>query len=349
MTQLGGRENQHYVPKMLLRNFAIGKSVTRGKEQVHVLDKSNSRAFTANIRNVAAAFEFYEAEIAGQVVNAESILSELEGHASAALQEVLAADSVTCLDAEKRMWLSIFCSVQFVRTQATRDRIVAMNAGQEAHIIRMGYDPAEVEGFERLSENDVKSTAIQWIASAINEYPKYFTSKRWFLMKAKGDFDFFIGDHRVVLHNDREFGPWGNLGLAVPGVQIYMPLSPRRVLAIWCPTIFDEIEKGHHEHDALQAQVGRNRSERRAAKARAGADFRPLERQARIGRKSIEVAKGGGCLLCNDDNVTMLNSLQVMNSSRFLMSRSGNFSLAERMFGDNAAFRSRTGDGLRVD
>jgi hypothetical protein len=144
MTQ-PGKENQHYVPKMLLRSFSISDGARRGQEQVHVLDKSNSKTFIANIRNVAAAFEFYEAEMAGRVVNAAAILSELESHASAALRKVLSAGSVAVLDVEERMWLAAFCSAQFVRTQAARHRIGAMQDGVKAHIVRQGFDPAEAD------------------------------------------------------------------------------------------------------------------------------------------------------------------------------------------------------------
>jgi len=346
MTQPGRKENQHYVPKMLLRNFSIEEGAKRGHEQVHVLDKSNSRTFIANIRNVAAAFDFYEAEMAGQVVNAEAILSELEGRASTAMQKIFETETVAVLEAEERMWLSIFCSVQFVRTQTVRNRIEAMNGGMEAHIRRMGYDPAEVEGFQRMSEDDIKAMAIRWIASAVNEYPKYLSEKVWFLMKAEGDLEFLIGDHPVVLHNDRRFGPYGNLGLAVPGIQIYLPLSPRLALAMWCPSILAQIEQDQREPRRLRTQG--NRAQRRAAMARAGSELRELERKVALAEKLLAAAETAGCLLSNEDNTTMLNSLQVENASRFLMSRSGDFALAERMFADNPMFRSRAGDGLRI-
>lgn len=346
MTQPAAKENQHYVPKMLLRSFSIIEGAKRGQEQVRVLDKSNSKTFTANIRNVAAAFEFYQAEMAGRVVNAEAVLSELEAHASAALRKVLSAETVAVLDAEERSWLAAFCSAQFVRTQSARDRIGAMQDGVEAHIMRQGFDPAEVEGFHRMSKEDIKAMAIRWIADALHGYPPLFIAKRWFLMRAEGDLDFFIGDHPVVLHNDRKFGPYGNLGLAVPGIQIYMPVAPRLTLAMWCPTIFEEMAKGHREHEALRARAGRNRAERRATMSRGGPHLRELEVEARRRRRRFAPASSGGTIPCDDENVTMLNSLQVLHASRFVMSQSGNFALAERMFADNPAFRSRAGDGF---
>lgn len=349
MTQPAGRrENQHYVPKMLLRNFAIGASSSRGREQVHVLDKSTSRVFTANIRNIAAAFEFYEAELAGEPLDVEALLSELEGHTSAALEKVLAAETVADLSAEDRMWLSIFCSVQFVRTQTVRDRIGALNEDMEAHIRRMGYDPAQVAGFQRMSEDDIKKMGIGLIASALREYPKYFNQKAWFVMKAEGDLDFLIGDHPIVMSNDRRFGPYGNLGLAVPGVQIYLPLSPRLTLAMWCPSILVQIEDGWREPRQMLAQLRQLQDQQPALRAQATAQIAEVEMMIAYSDGIVSAVKNGGCIASNDGNTTMVNSLQVMNASRFVMSQSGNFALAERMFADNPAYRSRAGDGLRL-
>jgi len=37
---------------------------------------------------------------------------------------------------------------------------------------------------------------------------------------------FYLGDNPVLaLNNTRDFGPYGNIGLAVPGIEIYLPLT----------------------------------------------------------------------------------------------------------------------------
>jgi hypothetical protein len=342
------KENQHYVPKMLLRNFAIQREAKRGREQVHVLDKTNSRAFIANIRNIASAFDFYEAEMAGQVVNAERILGELEGYAASILQKIINSRSVASLDAGERRWFSIFCAVQFVRTQTVRDRVAMMNAHMEDHIRRMGYDPKQVEGFESMSEDGIKAMTIRMIAQAIHEYPPIFDSKVWFLMDALGDGAFLIGDHPVTLHNDRSYGPYGNLGLAIPGIQIFLPLAPDLTLAMWCPTIFKEFEDKWREPRQLVARAKQLQA-RGSLPPEAAAQLTQLESSLEMCNTLTAAAKSGGCMMSNADNTTMLNSLQVMNSSRFLMADRPNFELAERMFSDNPKFRSRAGDGLRIN
>jgi hypothetical protein len=54
---------------------------------------------------------------------------------------------------------------------------------------------------------------------------------------------FLIGDHPVVLYN--YFGD--KLGVGVPGVVVYFPLSPEFALGLHCPSIAEEIRKGQEK------------------------------------------------------------------------------------------------------
>lgn len=342
----GKREKQHYVPRMLLRNFAINPEAERGGKQVHVLDKWNSRIFTANVQNVAAAFEFYEVETAARAINAEHLLSELEGRASTVLDKVIGSRSIGGLDLADREWLAIFTAVQFMRTQTVRGRFDEINAEIEAHIRKMGYDPGQVEGFRRMSEDDIKAMAIRMLALAVNEYPGHLLTKQWFLLETVAENPFQIGDHPVALHNDRNMGAYGNLGLAVPGIQIYMPLTPSLTLALWCPTILREIEAKWREPRRLLAQL-KDRAGNRLDPA-AAEKVAEIEAGMALSDRIVRAATSGGAAESTPDNTTMLNSLQVKFASRFVMSNRPDFSLAERMFGDNDAYRSRRMEGIKV-
>ena len=57
MTRNDGKaENQHYVPRMLLRNFTFSKSY----DKIHVFDKKKRQAFKANIKNVVTREKFLQ-------------------------------------------------------------------------------------------------------------------------------------------------------------------------------------------------------------------------------------------------------------------------------------------------
>jgi len=84
----GARENQHYVPKFLLRNFAALEK-KRSYEQIWAFDKSNSSIFRANLRNIAAECGFYDIDGDDDLKATESLLSELEGHAALSLRKIV--------------------------------------------------------------------------------------------------------------------------------------------------------------------------------------------------------------------------------------------------------------------
>jgi hypothetical protein len=344
----GKRENQHYVPQMLLRNFATPESVARGREQVQVLDKWTSRVFLANVRNVAAAHEFYEVETGAQVISAERLLSELEDRTGPVLQKMIANRTVPAFGTGDREWLSVFCAAQFMRTQTVRGRFSEINAELEAHIQKLGYDPANVEGYRRLTDTDVKASTIRMLAVAISDYPAELLAKHWFLLETDPADPFQIGDHPVSLHNNRSMGAYGNLGLAVPGIQIYMPVSPTLSLALWCPSIVRGFEDNWREPRELLAELKRFHQEQNTLDAAALVKIAEVEASMIMSDRIVAAATTGGCVASNTDNTTLLNSLQVKFSSRFLMSNMPNFALAERMFSDNVGYRSRREEGIKV-
>jgi Protein of unknown function (DUF4238) len=240
MVSANTRENQHHVPKLLLRNFAIKKAGMRGAEQVHIFDKAKGTSFISNIRNVAAAFDFYDLDLGDETVSLESSLSDIEANAALVLQKGISQRSLANLSQAEQTWLLMFCTVQFMRTQSVREQLERLQKGVENHIRQMGLDPAEVDGCRPMSKADIKAATMQNLAASLRTHPAILASKVWFLLEANADAVFLIGDHPMTLHNDRQFGPYGNLGIAVPGIQIYLPITPTLTLAMWDDSILEE-------------------------------------------------------------------------------------------------------------
>ena len=53
----------------------------------------------------------------------------------------------------------------------------------------------------------------------------------------------------------------------------------------------------------------------------------------------VHAFETGTPLPCEPDNVMRINSLQVKNAERFVMSKTNDFALAQRMIADNEKFR----------
>jgi hypothetical protein len=101
------------------------------------------------------------------------------------------------------------------------------------------------------------------------------------------------------MHNARPATLYGNIGLAVPGIEIYLPLSGQLALGMLCPSIRQEAQAAldrANQATALPEPIA-------AAKARLGQFAKTLA--------------NSGTLALVAPNVDHLNSLQVRTSARF--------------------------------
>lgn len=106
-----------------------------------------------------------------------------------------------------------------------------MNEGVAEELRKRGIDPSQVSNFKMLSDEEIKVFSMQMLAEAPQKYGPHFFSKYWHPIAAMADDPFHLGDHPVVLDNDFDRGR-GSLGLASPGVTIYLPLTPTLCLAM---------------------------------------------------------------------------------------------------------------------
>ena len=125
----------------------------------------------------------------------------------------------------------------------------------------------------------------------------------------------------MTLHNMNDLGPYGNLGFAVPGVELQLPLSSKLNLWIICPTLYEKFEEGY--------QIALN------LKWRHGQSLPQID--STIDR--VERIRNGKPTVLSGENVIHYNSLQVMFSDRFVYSSNGDFELVKRMISDNEKYR----------
>lgn len=241
---------QHYVPQFLLRNFNNGK-----KDQVWVYDKLSNRAFPSNTKNIASESRFYDFESAGQSHSIEPWLSELEGHAKLVIDTILNADSLTVLTNENRQILAEFLAVQSTRTKNFREEWNSFPRILREHLENNGDQVApgsQAEGILReFNENDSKQQTTEIVLNAPDTYSSHFLDKGWLLAATSIKTPFLIGDNPIARQNMVNQPYQGNLGLACTGIEIYLPLSSTRALAIWCPTLIDLV----HHAASLQRQT----------------------------------------------------------------------------------------------
>jgi hypothetical protein len=223
----------HYVPQFLLKNFRGGS-----KPQVHVLDKHTDKAFRAAVTKVAAIKGYYDAP-SDPGLSLEPGLSTLETGASASIEKIVSSKSLTALSDEDKVVIALFAAAQIVRVPHWREMLKDFVRTVREHVARDGGDPDSM-GLEEPVGDQLQAESLAWFRH-IPELAPYFLNKDWILYRAPVE-ALYISDNPLVMHNDTDHGPYGNLGLDVPGIQLYLPLSSRLALGMMSKQIRRDTE-----------------------------------------------------------------------------------------------------------
>lgn len=305
----------HYVPQFLLRNFTAGK-----KPQIWTYDKSTGNRFRSHVKSVAAERGFYDFAFEGSEFSIEPSIAELEGKVSKIFKDICRKGSIGSLKDEDRILVAQFLALQFTRTRHWRTFGAAMIEAMRESLRSNGDDPSHIKQLRELSAEKEKILAIRHMFNS-GKYASHFLSKTWVLLKATRRHPFYLGDHPIALNNTMEHGPYGNIGLAVQGIEIYFPISRNLVLGNRCPSISEELRNGYSKYQELSST---NPILAAATTQNRGA----LE-------MLMEGIETGISIPSEPENIIYQNSLQVRAAERFVFSCDGEFSLVEQMLSEH--------------
>ncbi|MDD5488627.1 MAG: DUF4238 domain-containing protein [Candidatus Omnitrophica bacterium] len=334
-------KNQHYVPQSILKGFAHGK-----KKKVWAYDKHTDNIFETQIRNIAAETGFYD--ISGKelseklmkddkfekndlpqevidflktgnyTITMEEKFNKLEDKAASIVEKMIKADAISGLTEEEKVIFGLFLAVQQLRVKVTALQIRQMFNGIKEHCVKMGFTEGQIDKSMAMDKTDLKMFHLRTIMKADRNLPQ-FLNKKWILLKAPERENLYIGDNPVTLQNQNDYSPYGNLGLAVKGIEIYFPISHKYELALFCPSIeeaFLELEDKLKEFPHYEPKIGR----------------------AYL-NEMIEGFKSGRSVTLQREMVENLNYLQVMFSCRFVFSQSNNFEIVRKMIENREEYR----------
>lgn len=322
----GHPKHQHYVPKILLRGFAQG-----AKEQISVFDKWDERAFKTSIRNVAGQTGFYDIKTPEGLATLEPALAQLESSTAPILDRIRSHKSIDVLTDDERVQVALFAMVQHQRTQGNRARLSQVSADFATWLRKLGFDPAQVENFKELDEEGVKVVGMQLVAAA-HELIPFILDKSWILLQSPASSNYYIGDNPIALKNRKEFGFYGNIGLGVPGIEIYLPVGSDLTLAWYSETFVTEFSETIKKAEKLKQEMPSRASH--------------IDSLLRIPKAFLESVATRKPLACSADNVISMNAAQVRYAERFVYSRVDDFDLVRKMLSDDP--RYRTGPRMQV-
>lgn len=331
-------QNQHYVPKFILRNFLADPD----KEQVSVFRKSDRRGFTTSIDNIMAERRFHEFEIEEDLIASfEESVGKIESALLSWYRAVLENGRLSG-STEERAGLALFVAFQMLRTRSQRDQFARLEEQLGEKLAQSGGRIEDLEGYEPLTEDRLKMQHVHFMRDAIGEFAQIIAGKDFLLLEAPAGRSFYLSDNPVCLYNSEEPHPfYGNVGLAVRGIEIYLPLSSRLMLAAFCPTILGDMRASVREAETRSGQMClANLREGKITGEVMKSHMDSIKEVLRPPRELIAATETGTALQMNDANMDFSNSLQMLYARDFVICARGEFGLARRFMDETPDARS---------
>lgn len=280
----------HFVPRSLLEYF---KGSGDG-EFLYTFDKRFRRSFRASLMNTGSQNGYNSLEAEEEVVNFESEFDDVDALLVASLRDVHAHGMKALRMPEQRaVWLDLL-TVQLLRAPIVRSTMQTFMEDLAASVEPLFGKNVAVPV---PTENDTRKAA-RGMFQKRESIRASLADKDFILFEPAGDACFLISDRPVCISNPN---PYGDVGLASPGVTVFMPLGPQFLLGLLCPSVRYRLNK--HPLEALD-----------------------LEPDVAAGLIALrEALSNGTSLQWNDDEVQRHNALQVAHASRFVYGPSDDF------------------------
>jgi hypothetical protein len=300
-------ENQHWVPRLLLKKFAD----TDGR--VYRLDIHSDVVTKPPPRNAASSPGFNNFDIEGQVISFEDRLEKVETKAAPVLKRIIDARSLSGLSSIDRKKVADFVAAQSFRTEA-------FYKGLESNPSRKDFGPL----FTQLWDSS-------FILSARIE------ARHWVLMVIEHDEVFYLGDQPVVLQ--RTFDPRNgiDLGFDVQGIEVFIPLCPTCALYMPCRSVSDPLIASYEAAMELHRTV---RSAVMLGVSGGSSELATAQDAIRRGDPLYQAYTTGAPVKAKPENVENLNYLQCSWAHAAVYSNRRDFTFARKVFYENPQYRS---------
>lgn len=285
------QKKNHYIPRTALRRFSIDGN----EKAVWVFDKKRRCSYPSPVNDAGAENYFYAFEVKNRRVIFEDLFKEIDDLAPEVFDLIADSRSLAGLNDDDREILAGVTAVQLLRTKMPRTTMQKLPEQLRAEIEGFGYDGSHIPS---ISENDSRKLHLEQIVRTAPGLLDSLAEKDRILISSEASgTNFMIGDNPVVLHNSQ---PFGEIGFAAQGIEIYLPISKHLTLGFYCTSLrvqFEFLEK-------------------------AGCDTFASE---------LEGIRSGTAVAWPQERAAYLQELQVQNATRFLYAATDEFELVEKM------------------
>lgn len=320
---------------------AFATSGNGKKRQVHVFDKHDGRTFRTSPENILQERDFNTFQDGEATYCLEEGMGKIEHEAAPAIRKLIANRTLASLEENERAAIMVFAALQRIRGINVRAGMRDVAEKIRGRLCKNG-DHADTILQMRGSDDPeaVKLSALMLIGEGMPDFLPSYTNKVMVLMEAVPGETFLLGDTPVVLANQRDTFPYGNLGLEVKGIEIYLPISPDLTIGFWCPSIVEMIENALRVCEENIRKTGAVALLGIGPNADKARELQPqLKAKAEMFQRDLSAIKDGRPLVNAHENMEYLNSLQISFAERYILSSTGDFSLPRRMIADNSGYR----------
>jgi hypothetical protein len=243
-------------------------------------------------------------------------MNRADAVASGILNRIRKRHSLSGISLDDRVMLAGIVAMQMLRTRGYQET--------RRHVAQSLFDKfAEKTGIvhrelkEYLAEDRLRDEYLRAIPESTQKFLPHLLNKDLLLFKTERNVPFCISDNPVALNNTINPGDGirGTRGLAVRGIEIYLPISCELTLGYLCSSI----GKQHELNNDLLWRLGGFIKESAYNYLKARNTGRPL--------------------ILNRDNVRFQNSLQALHAERFVIASVNNFADVAQMVENDPAAR----------
>ncbi|MGV1769377.1 DUF4238 domain-containing protein [Agrobacterium vitis] len=295
-------QNQHYVPKFLLKNFAdIDGRVYRYNKSTDIVGKVPPK-------HAASIMNFYEFEIRGKKISFEDRFQNIETKAAPSFRKIALNNSVANLTESERSSIANFIAAQAFRTQAFLG-----NLKEQPNRTEIG------ETLERLWESTFITVDI-------------IENRHWVLLKIEHDDILYLGDQPVVLQHTKDPAGVRCLGFDILGVEAFLPISPKLAIYLPCRSTTEEIISFYRNGTQILESLWKSGLGMTI-------DAFTIQRDLRRAQHLYEAITTGKPAPCASESVLNLNYLQAAWSYQWLFSNKGDFTTAKMVLSESPQYR----------
>ncbi len=302
-------ENQHWVPKFLIRSFADVDG------RVFCLDVQTDEVKKPPPKYAASEMAFNEFVIDGKTISFEEKLERIETAAAPVLKRIVRMGTVGGLTETQRGQLSDFVAAQSFRTQAFYKGLEFQGTRQEfGHVFAQLWRSAFHVSAEIMQRN-------------------------WTLMSIEHDDIFYLGDHPLVLQYSEKDARKAEVGFDIKGVEAMMPLTPKYALYMPCPATSNQIISGYRTAEQTPDNIRRAKARGVEMPSVMSALVTVSQRILHNQRPLYKALTEGAPLVVSPENVENLNYLQCAWAHTAVYSNRGDFSFAKHVFRNTPQYR----------